>query len=171
MGARLYNPASGAFTSVDPLYGGNTTAYAYPQDPVNEYDVTGLNRLHCRGCGIAAYTPRSGGGGGWHWHARSPYEIGKIAEEYGEARIREAWSDTGARITTQHKVGVWRDRSRIMDVRVEHQGRVYNYEIKANTSYYGGLQRSKDAWLRRHKGVRTIVLGYDVNRYVWMHGR
>jgi hypothetical protein len=28
---------TGLFTSVDPVPGGNTTAYAYPQDPVNEY--------------------------------------------------------------------------------------------------------------------------------------
>ncbi len=51
MGARVYNPTSGAFTSVDTVYGGNTTAYTYPQDPVNQYDTTGLNRLACRACG------------------------------------------------------------------------------------------------------------------------
>jgi large repetitive protein len=42
MGARLYNPVSGLFTSVDPIEGGNTTAYAYPQDPISKNDVTGL---------------------------------------------------------------------------------------------------------------------------------
>ncbi len=31
MGARLYNSVTGLFTSVDPVTGGNTTAYAYPQ--------------------------------------------------------------------------------------------------------------------------------------------
>ncbi|MFK0073088.1 DNRLRE domain-containing protein [Arthrobacter woluwensis] len=41
MGARLYNPLTGLFTSVDPVEGGNTTDYAYPQDPVNKYDTTG----------------------------------------------------------------------------------------------------------------------------------
>jgi RHS repeat-associated protein len=41
MGARLYNPATGAFTSTDPVFGGNTTAYAYPQDPINTFDVNG----------------------------------------------------------------------------------------------------------------------------------
>lgn len=41
MGARLYNPCSGAFTSTDPVFGGNTTSYVYPQDPVNGFDLTG----------------------------------------------------------------------------------------------------------------------------------
>ena len=44
MGARLYNPMTGAFTSVDPVFGGNTTAYAYPQDPINMVDLDGLKR-------------------------------------------------------------------------------------------------------------------------------
>ncbi|MBO0609886.1 DNRLRE domain-containing protein [Myceligenerans salitolerans] len=41
MGARVYNPTTGAFTSVDPVTGGNSTAYVYPQDPVNDSDVSG----------------------------------------------------------------------------------------------------------------------------------
>jgi RHS repeat-associated protein len=43
MGARLYNSASGLFTSSDPIYGGNSTEYGYPNDPVNNSDVTGLS--------------------------------------------------------------------------------------------------------------------------------
>ncbi len=45
MGARIYNSQTGSFTSVDPVFGGNSTAYAYPQDPVNFYDLTGENAL------------------------------------------------------------------------------------------------------------------------------
>jgi len=41
MGARLYNPATGLFTSQDPVQGGNTTTYTYPQDPINKQDTTG----------------------------------------------------------------------------------------------------------------------------------
>lgn len=41
MGARVYNPTSGQFTSTDPVPGGNSTAYAYPQDPINAFDLNG----------------------------------------------------------------------------------------------------------------------------------
>lgn len=41
MGARLYNPVTGSFTSVDPVTGGNETAYGYPLDPVNGVDLDG----------------------------------------------------------------------------------------------------------------------------------
>ena len=42
MGARLYNSVTGLFTSRDPVTGGNSTAYAYPQDPIGMNDITGL---------------------------------------------------------------------------------------------------------------------------------
>lgn len=41
MGVRLYNNTRGLFTSTDPVPGGNTTAYTYPQDPTNGYDLNG----------------------------------------------------------------------------------------------------------------------------------
>ncbi len=42
MGARLHNSVTGLFTSRDPVEGGNTTSYAYPQDPVGMNDITGM---------------------------------------------------------------------------------------------------------------------------------
>ncbi|GLZ29343.1 hypothetical protein Lesp02_15330 [Lentzea sp. NBRC 105346] len=44
MGVRLYNPATGLFTSVDPEVGGNANAYTYPADPINKFDLDG-NRV------------------------------------------------------------------------------------------------------------------------------
>lgn len=41
MGGRLYSASIGAFLSVDPVLGGNATAYAYPQDPINKVDLDG----------------------------------------------------------------------------------------------------------------------------------
>ena len=41
MGARTYLPALGMFTATDPVAGGNTTTYTYPQDPINKRDYTG----------------------------------------------------------------------------------------------------------------------------------
>lgn len=41
MGVRLYNATTGLFTSVDPVAGGNTTDYVYPQDPISDFDIDG----------------------------------------------------------------------------------------------------------------------------------
>ena len=41
IGARTYLPALGIFTATDPIEGGNTTTYTYPQDPINGADLTG----------------------------------------------------------------------------------------------------------------------------------
>ena len=41
LGARVYNPATGQFTTTDPVPGGNENGYNYPNNPVNQNDFTG----------------------------------------------------------------------------------------------------------------------------------
>jgi RHS repeat-associated protein len=48
MGARVYSTVTGQFTTVDPILGGNSTAYSYPQDPVNFADPSGLAKILVR---------------------------------------------------------------------------------------------------------------------------
>ncbi|HSX35956.1 MAG TPA: PA14 domain-containing protein [Patescibacteria group bacterium] len=42
MGARIYMSVMGRFTQVDPVQGGNANNYAYPTDPVNDEDISGM---------------------------------------------------------------------------------------------------------------------------------
>jgi len=44
MGLRLYDPVTGRFLSPDPVFGGNPNNYAYPVDPINQFDVCGSYR-------------------------------------------------------------------------------------------------------------------------------
>lgn len=41
MRARLYNRATGLFTSMDPVAGANDTAYNYPNNPISNHDISG----------------------------------------------------------------------------------------------------------------------------------
>ncbi|WP_327640688.1 hypothetical protein OHB24_20550 [Kribbella sp. NBC_00482] len=41
MGARVYNPSTGLFTSVDPVRRGNANQYTYPTDAINRSDLNG----------------------------------------------------------------------------------------------------------------------------------
>ncbi|MET7737964.1 DNRLRE domain-containing protein [Streptomyces sp. NPDC005402] len=41
MGIRLYDPTTGRFLSVDPVFGGGDNRYGYPGDPVNKNDLDG----------------------------------------------------------------------------------------------------------------------------------
>lgn len=43
MGVRYYSPTTGSFSSTDPVPDANATAFSYPADPVNSFDINGKN--------------------------------------------------------------------------------------------------------------------------------
>ncbi|WP_029541312.1 RHS repeat-associated core domain-containing protein [Serinicoccus profundi] len=70
MGVRFYNPATGRFTSTDPIYGGNHNTYTYPSDPINVEDLTGA----------------------WGWKKARSWAGSKAKSAWGGVRRAARWS-------------------------------------------------------------------------------
>lgn len=77
MGARLYNGTTGLFTSTDPVPGGNTTTYTYPQDPINSTDLDGQRRWWKRA---------------WSWYSRNSPTFGFRAAAWAETQVNRLHS-------------------------------------------------------------------------------
>ena len=84
MGARLYNPTTGRFTSIDPAYGGNETAYNYPNDPINAYDLDGERSWWRRARSRAT-----------SWWMRQRHVVGDLHMRKGRPAIH--WNSGGRR--------------------------------------------------------------------------
>ena len=96
MGARVYNTVTGAFTSRDPVYGGNTTAYTYPQDPTNGYDLNGQwgwGWLSTAASAVASVASRA-----WDYAKRNPWDVVATAASFIPITAGFAWGYRAYRI-------------------------------------------------------------------------
>ncbi|NMM22186.1 MAG: DNRLRE domain-containing protein, partial [Phycicoccus sp.] len=83
MGDRLYNAVTGRFTSLDPEPGGNPTAYTYPLDPINMFDLDG----HWPGWAKKA----------WGWAGQHKVDIALTALSFVPGLGAAAWAVRGYR--------------------------------------------------------------------------
>lgn len=99
MGVRFYNGARGLFTSLDPVPGGNDTAYNYPNDPINSFDLDGrwgwAKRAAKWGSGNGKWAKRfrsaCGWSPGWAGTACGAYIAGSYAYR-GNKRQAGKWA-------------------------------------------------------------------------------
>ncbi|WP_433729524.1 DNRLRE domain-containing protein [Actinoplanes sp. CA-051413] len=95
MGVRLYDPVTGRFLSVDPIYGGGDNLYGYPADPVNQYDLDG-QAWKCKAkCALVGNDPKCTG---YVWGAGS----GKTESDAKKAAKKDASSQAPRGCRTKH---------------------------------------------------------------------
>ncbi|GAA1246352.1 hypothetical protein GCM10009633_19410 [Janibacter melonis] len=187
MGVRWYNPRRGAFTSPDAVIGGNTTAYTYPDDPINWHDITGLAEKPDAGGGgrggaISVGEVRSIGGGqkvvgqrttqgkrnsmteAGQQVKRSRYKNGQLTSGT-LGRIGEAGSVKwmhGLNIRPSQRNVRYEGGSRIYDLTsYDKHGKIIYYEIKVNGSRLTARQAYWDHEARAEYSVRYIWMSVD----------
>lgn len=167
MGARLYNPATGLFLSVDSVVGGGVNPYSYSPDPINTYDLDGkclfgiILLCHFE---VDVDIP----GDGYYYVRRTPHEIGRHAENIAINWIRVFYGLYREEIhrgpSGRNRVRVGRARElRIYDISAYIYGKLTYFEIKANKSPYTDRQRRLDRiWGRRHPVIFWRIKGIPI---------
>ncbi|MFN8157472.1 MAG: DNRLRE domain-containing protein [Candidatus Nanopelagicales bacterium] len=148
MGVRLYNPVTGRFLSTDLVYGGNSTTYSYPDDPVNKTDVTG----RC-----------------WSW---ASWLCGAWDSFNGEAwACAMSGYKCGLAVAISKSVEWWAGRTSFRNSSVRNAARHFVWQMML---MWAGGQRLANIWAIGHEMGSTDPLDtwvdWQNNRAAWRYG-
>ncbi|GMA24794.1 hypothetical protein GCM10025864_25530 [Luteimicrobium album] len=143
MGARLFNPATGQFTSIDPVAGGNSAAYAYPQDPVGGIDLNGQRYIRRSVCDCGGNEGDFMGGAEFSGRSRPVHfkiKLGflrRFADDIGDSISRgHAWTKHRSEFGFQRRGEMSRHVSHVIrhgEVRFLSNDRTAFYHQRSNT--------------------------------------
>ncbi|MFC8724436.1 DNRLRE domain-containing protein [Streptomyces bacillaris] len=155
MGVRLYNPQTGRFLSLDPVYGGSANAYDYTNaDPLNQYDLDG--RFSCGWCKSA---------GRWAW--KNKWNIGAAAMTFapgGQFIAAARFGYTAYRAYRLAKTAKFASRALRSG---RYGGLSYRYG-NISVANYGRAKNARQlgtaAGRWNHQG-RRVKVGWNYNRF------
>lgn len=176
MGARLYNPASGLFTSLDPIYRGNEAPYGYPNDPVNYRDPSGTVAIVIpiaavfviAGLIIYAATPKKSAPTPTDWEIKQAI---KVVTDYWSRKLTPI---KALALVAKPQFTRTNLKTRYVVYRITHRnekGGTYRYGITNQTPWTKRAAVSQRACKTRNKsvcgaGVVTTTTGYVFARIV-----
>jgi hypothetical protein len=157
MGARIYNPSTGMFLSIDSVLGGNATQYGYPEDPVNNLDITGLASNGFGGMLSACLRYASAARCGVL--LRLLKYIGWYSDNLsgGNAAQKNAGRHFAFMVMSAHYVGT--TAARAMGIAHEH-----NAPKKKDSERDSKNNRYSLGWYSRHKKKAASIIGLFADR-------
>jgi RHS repeat-associated protein len=144
MGVRLYNPLSGRFLSVDQIPGGNPNSYAYPSDPVNGYDLSGLEPAPAR-CTCTSSNVKWRQVAVWH---DAPYDSWHKVNNFIDSTFVKFFTHVDAQIRHRHAHNLYK--------RCYHrrwQYKIVNYvqgQLRFNINFWIYTQTITSDWSDYH---------------------
>lgn len=159
MGVRLYNYTRGSFTSLDPVAGGNTTAYTYPQDPINRFDLDG----RCWSWGWACSAANRGWAATKSVASRAYHEAGYLADQW-VPRFRTDHVSWGPALK-HHRTMSWWERMLVPEFHIHWD---YNSSGYRGVDFYPTYLWGGRFQIGRKNKVRDVRFGIGGKKdWIW----